>query len=76
MAQREEICYRAEYIMEKLLKWIGPATLVCAFIASSAISQYQIGQLVEHVGDIQDTQTAIVVNQAKVDIRLDYIEKE
>lgn len=59
--------------MDKL-KFLPLAALFVTYVATTAVSQYQIGVLVEGQSNIQKTQSDIVVNQAKNGVRLDHLE--
>lgn len=53
------------------LKFIPLAVLFVTFVATTAVSQYQISVLVVQVSDIQKTLSDVVVNQAVDRVKLE-----
>jgi len=58
-----------------LIKFIPAAVLLITFIATTAVSQYQIGQLVENDKNEQETLSSLAIGQAELKIRVEHLEK-
>ena len=60
--------------MKDYLKYLPVIALIITFVATTAVSQYQIGVLVDGDVNQQTTLSDIVVNQATMEVRLKHLE--
>jgi len=63
-------------MMKQYLIWIPAIVLIIGGIASTSISQYQIGTLVENDVKQRETLVELTVKTAEMAVKIDNLEKE
>ena len=61
--------------MKDWVKFVPAVVLLITFVATTAVSQYQISELVESDAKQRETLVIMTVNQAEMAVKIDHLEK-